>query len=152
MTLWIENLKRLVALIDEKLAAANVETGPFSHADYDGWRMRHVAAETKVIAFFRQEEGASWASGSAYSLKMAGLRSSSTVGWTSVLQNWRASALKKIETADTASDNCSGHVASAADPKLCGRCGIHIDELRPDEDDPINLAGSGPVPIEAREG
>ena len=30
---------------------------------------------------------------------------------------------------------CSGHVASANDPKVCGRCGIHIDELRPDDDD-----------------
>ncbi|RUY12614.1 hypothetical protein EOA25_02860 [Mesorhizobium sp. M2A.F.Ca.ET.040.01.1.1] len=47
---------------------------------------------------------------------------------------------------------CPGHIASDRDPKVCGRCGIHIDELRPDEEDPINLAGSGPVPIEAREG
>ncbi|RWE78520.1 MAG: hypothetical protein EOS63_17340 [Mesorhizobium sp.] len=46
---------------------------------------------------------------------------------------------------------CPGHVASATDPKVCARCGIHIDELRPDEEDPINLAGSGPVQIEARE-
>lgn len=28
---------------------------------------------------------------------------------------------------------CSGHVASARDPKICGRCGVHIDELRPEE-------------------
>lgn len=28
---------------------------------------------------------------------------------------------------------CPGHVASATDPKRCGRCGIHIDELRPDD-------------------
>jgi len=48
--------------------------------------------------------------------------------------------------------HCPGHVASSDDPKTCGRCGIHIDELRPPDDDPINLAGSGPVPIEAREG
>ena len=47
---------------------------------------------------------------------------------------------------------CPGHVASAHDPKVCGRCGIHIDELRPNEDDPINLQGSGPAPITAREG
>ncbi|CDX20115.1 hypothetical protein MPLA_1190066 [Mesorhizobium sp. ORS 3359] len=49
-------------------------------------------------------------------------------------------------------DHCPGHVASADDPKICGRCGVHIDELRPEADDPINLAGSGPVPIVAREG
>lgn len=29
-------------------------------------------------------------------------------------------------------DECLGHVASEADPKVCGRCGIHIDDLRPD--------------------
>tara|TARA_R110002020_G_scaffold34066_35_gene103986 strand:- start:14891 stop:15118 length:228 start_codon:yes stop_codon:yes gene_type:complete len=29
-------------------------------------------------------------------------------------------------------EGCSGHVASASDPKICGRCGVHIDELRPD--------------------
>lgn len=28
-------------------------------------------------------------------------------------------------------ENCPGHVASAHDAKICGRCGIHIDELRP---------------------
>lgn len=31
-------------------------------------------------------------------------------------------------------DGCPGHVASEGDPKICGRCGIHIDELRPPED------------------
>jgi len=46
--------------------------------------------------------------------------------------------------------NCPGHVASALNRKVCARCGTHIDELRPD--DPINLQGSGPAPIEPREG
>lgn len=30
-------------------------------------------------------------------------------------------------------ESCPGHVASDADPKICGRCGIHIDSLRPDD-------------------
>jgi len=30
-------------------------------------------------------------------------------------------------------DDCPGHVASAADPKVCGLCGVHIDSLRPPE-------------------
>jgi hypothetical protein len=75
---------------------------------------------------------------------------------------------------------CPGHVASAIDPKVCAHCGVHIDELRPPEDDrvparryplpgsveagmkgglgrdemadPINLASSGPAPIVPREG
>lgn len=32
-------------------------------------------------------------------------------------------------------DACAGHVASENDPKVCGRCGVHIDSLRPPEDD-----------------
>lgn len=31
-------------------------------------------------------------------------------------------------------ENCPGHVASRTDPKVCGRCGIHINSLRPPED------------------
>jgi hypothetical protein len=27
------------------------------------------------------------------------------------------------------SEECPGHVASEADPKICGRCGVHINEL-----------------------
>lgn len=31
-------------------------------------------------------------------------------------------------------ESCPGHVASGADAKVCGRCGVHIDSLRPDDD------------------
>lgn len=34
-----------------------------------------------------------------------------------------------------AEDNCPGHVASDADPKVCRHCGVHIDSLRPSEDE-----------------
>lgn len=30
---------------------------------------------------------------------------------------------------------CPGHVASADDPKVCAHCGVHIDSLRPSEDE-----------------
>lgn len=29
---------------------------------------------------------------------------------------------------------CPGHIASESDPKVCGRCGTHIDSLRPSSD------------------
>jgi N6-adenosine-specific RNA methylase IME4 len=32
-------------------------------------------------------------------------------------------------------NDCPGHVASEADPKVCGHCGVHIDSLRPDEEE-----------------
>lgn len=31
---------------------------------------------------------------------------------------------------------CPGHVASSDNPKVCGRCGVHIDSLRPPEEEP----------------
>lgn len=27
--------------------------------------------------------------------------------------------------------DCPGHIASDDNPKICGRCGVHIDSLRP---------------------
>lgn len=30
-------------------------------------------------------------------------------------------------------ENCPGHVAWPNDRKVCGFCGVHIDELRPPE-------------------
>ncbi len=32
-----------------------------------------------------------------------------------------------------AEEDCPGRVASELDPKVCGRCGTHIDSLRPDD-------------------
>jgi hypothetical protein len=28
-------------------------------------------------------------------------------------------------------ETCPGHVASAADSKVCARCGVHVDSFRP---------------------
>jgi uncharacterized protein DUF4031 len=44
----------------------------------------------------------------------------------------------RLETASPAytEETCPGHVASADDPKICGRCGTHIDSLRPDDPQP----------------
>ena len=33
-----------------------------------------------------------------------------------------------------AEEDCTGHIASAHDSKICGICGVHIDSLRPPED------------------
>jgi hypothetical protein len=37
----------------------------------------------------------------------------------------RAQILAAVRAAK--SDNCPGHVASAHDPKICDRCGIHVE-------------------------
>lgn len=116
-TLWIETLERLVALVEEKLLVAHIETGEYSHADYDGWRKRTNAAHATLIAFFTGQEGARFNAGSEHSVRMAGLRATSTGGTVGALQNWRTAARKQIAMADG-----------------------------------FNPHGSGPVPVEAREG
>lgn len=110
--------------------------------------------------------------------------------------NW-CDAIMAEMVARVSEEECPGHVASIMDPKICGRCGTHIDSLWPDDEgpdpkrkgaleaqhrdavagverrfpnpysteaglrgglgrddlgDPINLHGSGPTPIEPREG
>lgn len=38
--------------------------------------------------------------------------------------------------------HCPGHVASDNDPKICRHCGIHIDRLRPPEDEGLAKVGA----------
>lgn len=45
------------------------------------------------------------------------------------------SMLRAITFKLTTEENCPGHVASAGNVKVCIRCGIHIDSLRPDNGD-----------------
>lgn len=37
---------------------------------------------------------------------------------------------------DCSEENCPGHVAAEHDPKVCGRCGVHVDSFLPDEQGP----------------
>jgi hypothetical protein len=46
--------------------------------------------------------------------------------------HWR-SVIAEAEARVVDEQNCPGHVASERDPKICGRCGTHIDSLRPPE-------------------
>lgn len=48
---------------------------------------------------------------------------------------WKEGKCQWPTTAEYDEDSCPGHVASASDPKVCGRCGVHIDSLRPDDGD-----------------
>lgn len=44
-----------------------------------------------------------------------------------------ASSKRKVEKLQSQlQDWCPAHIASETNPKVCGRCGIHIDDLRPD--------------------
>lgn len=126
MTLWIENLLALAKLVGEKIELNRAETAEFDHKDYDGWRQRSDAADARMLAFFTDEHGARFTERPPHDhrVQMAGIRSTSTGGWTGALQNWKRAAEAKI----------------AAEAGAVVRC------------DPINLQGSGPAPIEPREG
>lgn len=64
----------------------------------------------------------------AYEMRLAGLAGTSTMSREAAKESWVRAARRKIAGAEA---DCSGHIASANDAKVCGRCGVHIDDLRP---------------------
>lgn len=98
-----------------------------------------------IDVLVKQEYAVTGFSDGAYWLRFCGIRVSCTSGHHGLLRNWQNAARRKIAAA-----GCPGHVASLGNSKLCGRCGAHVDDER--IDDAFNPFGSGPVPIEQREG
>ena len=137
-------IERLVALIDAALAEIEPPLTTWSHED---WK-RHDIALAAIISRLETEDSARFNDGSEPCLTIAGISTTCTSGRHGLLRSWQNSARRKIESLQ---DACPGHVASAANAKVCGRCGIHIDALRPDDNDPFNLQGSGPAAIEPRD-
>jgi len=101
MPQWIENLQRLVELVEAKLAEARAEEGPYDIRDYSAWRARSDAATAKLVEFFQHHEDARFGLTGAHDhwVRMCGIKSTSTGGLFGALQNWRTAALKKIEKA-----------------------------------------------------
>ena len=112
MTLWMENLQRLIALVEEKLAQAKAEEGEFDHKDYSAWSARHRAAMDKLVAFFGEEENGRFTQQGAHghTVQMAGIKSTSTGGWYGALQNWKTAAKKKLPADDGFNEYGSGPV------------------------------------------
>lgn len=146
MTQWHENLLRLVRRIDELMPAEQPVNGMYF--DYEEFKAHQRKLDAVVAKIVEEEDGRHSRSSGAEILRLCGVQASCTNGPSGLLRNWQNAALRKLGTIVT-EENCPGHVASRADPKVCDRCGIHIDSLRPD--DGFNPHGSGPVPIEPRE-
>lgn len=102
MTLWQENLRRLIALVGEKIEVHNEACGKFNHNDYAAWRERCRVADRELKAFFIQEADARFTHprGDEHAVRMAGIRSTATGGWASALGNWKRAAEKKLMLAD----------------------------------------------------
>ena len=103
MTLWQENLTRLVALIDRLVREADQRCGArpdwFSdRAGYAAWDKRHSEELAAIKAHLTSQEGARFSRRAGYecALKLAGIRSSCTGGEWGVLRNWQAAARRKI--------------------------------------------------------
>lgn len=175
----IANLQRLIARIEAETPAENPPNGMYlEYEAFRAWQRDIDAFAEKLVA----EEGGrlGHATGAAV-IRLAGVQASCTSGPKGLLDNWRRAAERKIAATAGAvirrplpgsieaglsgglsrdeigsppafgQDDCPGHVASHSDAKVCGRCGVHIDSLSPD-DDGFNPFGSGPVPVQSREG
>lgn len=99
-------------------------------------------AETPSVAPFRDFGARFDFTAGAYRVRVAGITGTSSMSERAAIESWVRAARKRIAQAE---DDCPGHVASATDAKVCGRCGIHIDELRPDDPARIDfVAGEQP--------
>jgi len=100
--LWHENLKRLVGEVEDKLGAADAVVGEQSDGGYFEWQKRRHAAEAALVQHFTEKEDARFGDRNGYSVRMAGIRASSTISISMALRNWRTTASLKLvqETAD----------------------------------------------------
>lgn len=97
MTLNHELLAELVPLVAKKLAAAEAEAGEFDGDHYMVWRERQRGAENRLMDFFTDRYDARFAAqGDIHQVTMAGIRATSTSGWTGAMHNWQRSAEKKL--------------------------------------------------------
>lgn len=86
----MENLSRLVGLIDDKIAAA----GDRNTMSYG--QQRNIGHS--ILVELASAEGATFQdAGNDYSLRLAGIRSTCTHGHFGLLRNWQASARRRIQ-------------------------------------------------------
>ncbi|MCO5083367.1 MAG: hypothetical protein M9955_17135 [Rhizobiaceae bacterium] len=95
----IRELQRLARLVQQKLIDADDEIGDLPSSRYHEWRQRRDRADAGLMSFFVSRAGAKFTSrpGGEFTVKMAGIRSSSTGGWSAALRNWQTAAHKKID-------------------------------------------------------
>lgn len=90
MTLWIENLQRLVALVEKRQAD-------------------HVHPEA-IIAELVRDHGARYRDLNTYRLRLAGVEATSEAAATYLLHSWVRAARKKLPTDDGFNEYGSGPV------------------------------------------
>jgi hypothetical protein len=97
-----ENLQRLVDLINAKLAKLQADLGEQpdwrSYDARNAYDKRERLRMQELLKELQREEGASFdlTTGGLHALRLAGIRSSSTINWHGCLGNWKAAAAKRI--------------------------------------------------------
>lgn len=119
MTLWQQNLSRLIARINELMPSEQPANGMYM--EYEEFQAHQRKLDAVVKQLVDEEGGRHSRSNGAEVLRLAGLQSSCTTGPHGLLRNWQNAARRKIASALNAGDGFNPH-------------------------------GSGPVPIEPREG
>ncbi|MER9623259.1 hypothetical protein NKI98_17755 [Mesorhizobium sp. M0222] len=111
MTLWIENLQRLVSLIEGHMAEIDSALPPNGTTtwSHDDWK-KHDAGVDKIISGLKTGEGARIKDGSECRLVLAGVSVTCTSGHHGVLRNWMNAARKKIAADDGFNPHGSGPV------------------------------------------
>lgn len=100
----VENLQRLIDLIDSKVA--ELPAFPSLDQSADRWEAmkRRSAAVDVIMGELATAEGAKIRTDGSWEgamLKLAGIRCTCTQGSEGVLRNWQAAARKKIDLART---------------------------------------------------
>lgn len=112
-------------LLTELIAIIGKKLAASASVDWRSNMARMENDNRDLEDFFSERYGARFTLTSAHDhcVVMAGIRSTSTTGLRGALRNWLAAAQRRLDSTDASPDA---------------------------DNDPINLAGSGPVPIELR--
>lgn len=95
-----DKLARLIGVVETGLKTYDKAVGPFDPSDYEGWRQRQKAAMSKLSRTL-QDHGAAFSDrgASGFTVRLGGLRSTSTIGWHAAVQNWLRAARAKARQA-----------------------------------------------------
>lgn len=107
MSAALQDLERLIRRLDEEIAAIEEKAGPmpeFSVATFEvrsKWHRDYHGAFFDLAQTLITEERAriNTTAPDGHTIRMAGIRSSSTSGWAGALRNWQRAARKKLEEA-----------------------------------------------------
>ncbi|MCH4541404.1 hypothetical protein [Ochrobactrum sp. A-1] len=91
-------LIKAIWAVENALADADREVGPFDGQDYSAWRNRQREAESEVVQFLTENYDAKFKRSPSHDsmVHLLGIRARSTSGTIGALRNWVTAARKRI--------------------------------------------------------